>query len=119
LALSLLLDEDSQAKVLVKVLVDAGHDVLTVNEAGISGVPDEKVLDYARECNRVILTRNCSDFRELHQLNAMHPGILSVYQEADRSKNMNYQSIVTAIHNLIEAKLDVSGQFVILNQWNY
>jgi predicted nuclease of predicted toxin-antitoxin system len=58
-------------------------------EAAISGVPDEQVLDYARQQNRVIFTRNCNDFRELHQLNSVHPGILSVYQEADRSKNMS------------------------------
>jgi predicted nuclease of predicted toxin-antitoxin system len=119
LTLSLLLDEDSQAKILVKFLFEAGHDVMTVNEATISGVPDEQVLDYARQQNRVILTRNCNDFRELHQLNSVHPGILSVYQEADRSKNMSYQSIVSAIHNLMVVKLELSGQFIILNQWNY
>ena len=36
----LLMDEDSQSRVLVSFLRAAGHDVLTVNEAGIAGSPD-------------------------------------------------------------------------------
>jgi hypothetical protein len=34
LSLALLIDEDTLAKVLVKMLKEAGHDVLTVNEVG-------------------------------------------------------------------------------------
>jgi predicted nuclease of predicted toxin-antitoxin system len=119
LSLSLLLDEDSQAKLLVKFLMASGHDVLTVNDVGISGFPDEQVLDYSRQHNRVIITRNCSDFRELHQADPSHPGILAVYQETDTSKNMSYQAIVNAVGNLVAANLDLTGQFIVLNQWNY
>jgi predicted nuclease of predicted toxin-antitoxin system len=119
LSLSLLLDEDSQAKLLVKFLTASGHDVLTVNEVGISGFPDEQVLDYARQHNRVIVTRNCSDFRELHQANPLHLGILAVYQETDTSKSMSYQAIVNAVDNLVAVNLDLTGQFIVLNQWNY
>jgi Domain of unknown function (DUF5615) len=49
LSLSLLLDEDSQAKYLVNLLQAAGHNVLTVNQVGIVDFPDHKVLDYCRQ----------------------------------------------------------------------
>ncbi|MCE2662984.1 MAG: DUF5615 family PIN-like protein [Microcystis sp. M53603_WE2] len=47
LSLRLLLDEDSQAQLLVKLLTAAGHDVLTINEIGLAGCTDNVVLDYA------------------------------------------------------------------------
>jgi uncharacterized protein with PIN domain len=119
LSLQLLLDEDSQAKYLVSLLRAVGHDVITVNEAGLGGRPDANVLDYARQQARVLLTRNCDDFEELHQAKPTHPGILAVYQNPDLAKNMSYQSIVGAISNLEVAGYALDNQFVILNQWNY
>jgi predicted nuclease of predicted toxin-antitoxin system len=47
LSLKLLIDEDAQDKVLVKLLRLAGHEVITVNEAGLMSQPDFIVLDYA------------------------------------------------------------------------
>jgi predicted nuclease of predicted toxin-antitoxin system len=78
--LKLLLDEDSQAKYLFNLLQAAGHDVVTVNELDLMSRPDEVVLEYARHCDRVVLTRNCADFQELHQTNSEHSGILAIYQ---------------------------------------
>jgi predicted nuclease of predicted toxin-antitoxin system len=67
LTLPLLIDEDSQAKILVNLLLQAGHDILTVNEAGLSGQPDSKIFQYARSQRRLILTRNYDDFQSLHE----------------------------------------------------
>ena len=39
------MDEDSQAKRLVSLLRQAGHDLLTINEARLSGSDDPVVLD--------------------------------------------------------------------------
>ena len=119
MSLRLLLDEDSQAKYLVKLLQIAGHDVVIANSAGLMNCPDSSVLDYARQDNRVLLTRNCSDFQGLHQANPEHCGILAVYQDFDPSKNMSYQAIVKAIANLEAADYPIKNQFVIVNQWNY
>jgi predicted nuclease of predicted toxin-antitoxin system len=119
LSLSLLLDEDSQAKYLVNLLKAAGHDVVTVNDVGITGFPDDKVLDYARQYNYILITRNCDDFQELHQANPIHPGILAIYRDAEPTKNMSYQVTVKAIGNLELAGVDLANQFVVLNQWNY
>ncbi|MBD2501485.1 DUF5615 family PIN-like protein [Anabaena azotica FACHB-119] len=115
----MLLDEDSQAKYLVNLLQAAGHDVVTVNAVGLMNRPDSVVLDYARQNQRVLLTRNCDDFHELHQANPIHSGILAVYQNSDAAKNMSYQIIVKAIANLETAEYILNNRFVILNQWNY
>jgi predicted nuclease of predicted toxin-antitoxin system len=97
----------------------AGHDVLTVNKADMAGLPDDQVLDYARQHNRILLTRNCDDFHTLHRANSDHPGILAIYQDTEPAKNMNYPAIVKAIGNLEVAGLDLANQFVVLNRWQF
>jgi predicted nuclease of predicted toxin-antitoxin system len=119
LSLKLLLDEDSQAKYLANLLRVASHDVLTVNEAELGGLPDVAVLNYARQQRRVVLTRNCEDFINLHQIGTVHAGILAVYQSYEQSKNMSYQAITRAIANLEEVGCLLENQFIILNQWNW
>lgn len=119
MSFNLLIDEDSLAKYLVNLLKKAGHNVITVQDVNLMGKPDSVVLDYARENKRVLLTRNCDDFLNLHQINSTHSGILAVYQCADVSKNITYSAIVYAINNLENSNFDLMNQFVILNQWNY
>jgi predicted nuclease of predicted toxin-antitoxin system len=119
LSLRLLIDEDSQAQRLVNLLRNAGHDVITVNEAGLMSKPDTVVLNYAIQQERLLLTRNCNDFLALHKTNPNHPGILAVYQDPDPSKNMSYLSIVKSIANLETSSYSVANQFISLNQWNY
>jgi predicted nuclease of predicted toxin-antitoxin system len=97
LSLKLLLDEDIQALLLVTLLRKAGHDAVTINDVNLTGKPDPVVLDYARQTNRILLTQNCQDFDDLHNFNPNHPGILAVYHEADRSKDMSLKAIVKAI----------------------
>jgi len=119
LSLRLLLDEDSQAKYLLNLLIAAEHDVVTVNAMGLTNRPDAVVLEFARKDQRVLLTRNCDDFLQLHQLHPEHAGILVVYQDMDPAKNMSYQQIVSAIANPESAEYTLQNQFVVLNQWNY
>ena len=119
MSLQLLIDEDSQDKVLVKLLRKAGHDVVTVNEAGLMSQPDLVVFNYAAENNRVILTLNCSDFEVLHEENPSHSGILAVYKNDNYTKDMNFKEIVKATSNLEAASIPLANQFISLNQWNY
>lgn len=119
MSLRILLDEDSQAKHLVNLLQAAGHDVVTVNAMNLMNRPDSVVLNFARQDGRVLLTRNCDDFQELHQINSIHSGILAVYQDSDPVKNISYKEIVKAIANLESAEYRLQNQFVVLNQWNY
>ena len=119
MSLRLLLDEDSQAQLLVRLLIAAGHDVLIINEVDLAGSSDEVVLDYAREKNRILLTHNCDDFEDLHQANPSHPGILAIYRNSNLLKNMTFKTIVKAIANLEAANIPLANQFISLNQWNY
>ncbi len=104
---------------LVKLLQQAGHEVITVNQAGLMSQPDFIVLDYARNADRILLTLNCRDFQSLHAVNSYHPGILAIYQEANPSKKMSFKAIVKAIANLETANVTLINQFISLNHWNY
>lgn len=65
---------------IVYALRRLGHSVITVRETNVSkageGMPDELVLQFAAQQQRVVLTVNERDFRRLHGLNARHAGIL-------------------------------------------
>jgi len=119
LGLRLLVDEDLQAKALAGMLRSAGHNVVTVTEAGLGAVPDTDVLAFARVEGRVLLTRNARDFRGIHEVDCDHSGILAVYQSSDPAKNMSYAGITRSISNLEGTGLDLAGQFIVLNAWNY
>ena len=119
MSLRLLIDEDTQAKLLVILLKRAGHDVVTVNDIDFMGRIDPLVLDFARKDNRVLLTQNCDDYEALHEINPNHPGILAVYNDDNPSKNMSFKAIVRAISNLEAASIPLPGQFIPLNAWNY
>ncbi len=89
MSLKLFIDEDTQDKLLVKLLMNAGHDVLTVNQANLMGQSAPIVLDYARQQSRLLLTYNCQDFENLHKQGKKHSGILAVYQETNPLKRIN------------------------------
>lgn len=113
----LLLDEDSQSKFLVRLLREAGHDVLTVGEAGLEAHTDAAVFAYAQQAQRVLLTRNVLDFRALHEADADHAGILIEFQDSDPTKNLSAADVVRAISNIEASGWEVAGQFVGLNAW--
>ena len=119
MGIKLLLDEDCQAKALVTLFRSAGHDVKTVGEEGLKGFEDSSVLAHAHKNGYALLTRNAVDFRDLHDNDSNHSGILAIFQGSDPSKNMSYSSIVRAISNIEANGLDLSGQFVVLNAWSY
>ena len=119
MSLQLLIDEDSQAKPLIRLLKAAGHNVLTINNLDMAGAPDEEVLAFAKQENRVVLTRNCDDFEALHMDDSDHAGILLIYRDSDRSKNMSYQDVVRAISNLETVGVTFSTRCFRLNQWMY
>lgn len=117
MGLKLLVDEDIQAHRLVEMLRADGHDVVTIGEAGVTGIPDVSVMELARVEQRILLTRNCDDFLVIHQTNPAHSGILAIYQDADPMKNMSYTAIVKAINNLQNTGLSLQGQYIVLNQY--
>lgn len=61
----LLLDEHL-SPAIADQLRARGHDVVTVVEAGLAGITDERVLAWAVREQRAVVTNNIRDFRLLH-----------------------------------------------------
>jgi hypothetical protein len=55
-----------------------GHDVHTSYDAGLANqrVEDQKVLEFAHQQSRAVLTINRKHFLNLHRQNPNHPGIV-------------------------------------------
>ena len=115
----LLQDEDSQSRLLTRLLIEAGHDVLTVSQADLTAHSDADVLAFARQDDRTLLTRNVDDFLALHEADAVHPGILADYEYRDPTKNMSAARIVQAIANIESSGWELAGQFIAINAWNF
>ena len=113
----LLLDEDSKGRAFVRLLRDAGHDIETVADAGLTGQPDASVFAHAKASGRALITRNILDFLRLHDADGDHPGILAEHQDADPAKNMSYVQIVAAIGKIEASGWNLEGEFVSLNFW--
>lgn len=69
----------------VEELRKLGHDVLTSLEAGKANqrIPDEEVLAFATNENRILLTLNRKHFIKLHDSGDDHSGIVACTQDSD------------------------------------
>jgi uncharacterized pyridoxamine 5'-phosphate oxidase family protein len=76
---------------VVECLRELGHDVLTAAEAGNANqrVSDDKVLHFATQEKRVLLTFNRKDFFKLHKLVNQHAGIVACTYDANYSALAN------------------------------
>jgi predicted nuclease of predicted toxin-antitoxin system len=119
LSLRLFVDEDTQSERLVRLLRGAGHDVVTVGEAGLTGQDDATVLNQARREGRVLLTQNCDEFRTRHREDRLHAGIFVIYKSGNASKDMSRADIVKALGNLDASRLDFTGELIEVNAWQY
>lgn len=115
--LRIYLDDCAYDKLLVRLLRRAGCEVVTPFDVDLAGQPDEVHFGYATSQDLVLLTKNPRDFEELHRRFPTHPGILSVYQDNDPTKDMSVADIARAIQNLITAGMPLVGQFIPLNAW--
>ncbi len=117
----LYLDDDSAAALLVRLLGNAGHDVLVPADVGLAGEDDAIHLTYAVKDDRVLLTGNHRDFLNLHNLvmhtGGHHPGILVVRRDNDPTRDLTPSGIVRAIRNVEAANIPVRDDYVILNHW--
>lgn len=117
----LYLDEDSASTLLVQLLRSAGHDLQTPSEVSLIGEDDAVQFTYAVQENRVLLTRNHDDFRNLYNLatalRGHHPGIIVVCKENNPRRDLTARGIVSAIAKLLAAGVPIADQFTILNRW--
>jgi predicted nuclease of predicted toxin-antitoxin system len=99
----------------------AGHDVVAPPEVGQDGVSDAKHLEYAIRHNFVLLTQDCKDFTDLHDLvrasGGGHPGMLLIYTDNDPARDMTPRGIAVAITKLEAAEVPLANQLYVLNHW--
>ena len=123
--LNLYLDDCSNSELLAKLLRRAGHQVTRPTDAGVDleGEDDDVHFAFAAMHRLVIVTKNPSDFHEIHESNSAHAGILAIYQDNDPSRDMSDTEIVKAIQNLEAAEQtggeSIQGRFHSLNDWRY
>jgi hypothetical protein len=75
-------DEDFPLPVVAE-LRRLGHDVLTVQEDGLTAVPDAGVVARAHSLGRCVVTHNRRHFERLHRQGVDHSGILSATRDDD------------------------------------
>lgn len=119
--MNLYLDDNITDRRLVAGLRQAGHDVVIPTETGLDGASDASHFAYAIRENRVLLTQDINDFTDLHDLilkaGGHHPGLLLLYTENDRARDMTVRSIVLAISKLETAEIPLVDQIQVLNHW--
>jgi hypothetical protein len=117
----LYLDEDVESRELIRALTKAGHDVNTPLSVQMLGESDVAQLTYAVREDRVCVTANYNDFKELHDLvlqcGGTHPGIFTLRSDNDRRRDMKPGQIVSAIKNLVTILSSVRDHVICLNEW--
>jgi hypothetical protein len=119
--MKLYLDDDSVAAVLVALLRRAGHDVRIPADAGIGGEDDPVHFTHAVLQDRVLLSHNHRDFKQLHNLvvavQGHHPGILVVRKDNDPKRDLTMQGIVRALAKLLASGTPIADEYHVLNHW--
>ena len=117
----LYLDDDSIFPILVRLLRQAGHDVLLPADLGTTGAADPVHFRHAIRAQRVLLSHNYQDFEFLHDLvleaKGHHPGLFIVRQDNDPHRDLKPPHVVRAIRNLTAAAVPIADEYIILNHW--
>ncbi|MEW6096827.1 MAG: DUF5615 family PIN-like protein [bacterium] len=97
---------------VVEELRRLGHDVLTIQEMDKDkqSISDEKVLAFASEQNRVLLTLNRKHFIRLHNVQPGHAGIIVC------SFDLDFVSQAQRIHKAIESQQQLPNQLIRVNR---
>jgi hypothetical protein len=118
---ALYLDDCSDADQLVALAANAGFQVHTPRSENTQGWDDDKHLEFAAQRGFAVLTYNVKDFKLLHEewqaAGRRHSGILVVYLENNRVKDMSRSQMVGAILKLVAAGLPLENEFHVLNHW--
>ncbi len=104
-------DENFPMPVIIH-LCAIGHDVLTTLESAKAGqaIPDEDVLVFSSENQRILLTFNRKDFIRLHQQNPNHGGIVVCTVDA------NFEQLARRINEALTGIADMRGFLVRINR---
>ena len=96
----------------VDALRELKHNVLTTEDSGKSdrAIPDDEVLEYSTEQERILITFNRKDFIKLHKDGAEHAGIIVC------TVDINFEALAQRIHNALEENPDMSGKLIRVNR---
>lgn len=99
-------------RIVVKLLHDLGHDVLSVQEAGKANqkISDEAVLAFAISENRAVLTINRADFIRLHRSDPNHAGIIVC------TEDLNRERLALRINEAILNQQNLNNQLIRVNR---
>ena len=121
MSLSIYLDDCAFSYRLRQLLQESGYQVQIPADVqpSLIGAHDNVHFVHACKIGFILLTYNPGDFLRLHLQQPDHPGILAVYQDNVPGKDMTFVEIVSAINNLLQTEVTISGGFWVLNAYRW
>lgn len=121
MSLRLYLDDCAFSYRLRRMLIEAGHDVQVPADVypSLTSADDDVHFAHAVRTGRVLMTWNPKDFKALHRRFPAHPGVLAVYTDNDRTRDMTDGEVVQAIANLEATGVTIAGGFWPLNNYRW
>ena len=114
-------DDDLDSHLLLQLAASQKHEIISPRAAGLRGVRDATHLAYAVRQGMPILSGNRGDFEALHDLTlalqGRHFGILLVYGERERRRQMRASHIVHALGRLEAEQIPLSNALIVLNRY--
>src|SRR5438045_1553938 len=110
--MDLYLDDCADSNRLAVFLTNAGHRVETPRTAGLSGRQDHEHLAYAAQHTLTLVTKNPAHFSALHNAwqaqGRIHSGILLIYQDNVKGKDMEPADVAAAITRLLASGIPIA-----------
>ena len=97
---------------VVEELRRLGHDVLTIQEAGMANqlTPDEALLAFASSKDRAMLTLNRKHFVRLHNNGLKHSGIIVCTFDPDFVRQ------ASRVDEALQSAVELEGQLLRVNR---
>jgi predicted nuclease of predicted toxin-antitoxin system len=116
-----LIDENMSDRRLESRLQARGHAPILAHDVGLVSTADARMLIWGIGQALPVLTRDSSDFEDLHELilaaAGHHPGLLVVRFDDDQRHNMSDRAIAAAISKLETSGVPIPDGLHVLNQW--
>jgi len=110
----LFVDENLSPR-LVSVGHDRGYDATCARDRNLLGAPDPEILDFCVGEDRVCITNNAVDFRELVGNVELHPGLIVVPNVARESQFQLFDRALEFIEQEAEAAGQAPGDLLVNN----
>lgn len=115
------LDDDLDSNIWGRLLSQSGHQVISPRAIINRGVTGQEHLQYAVDNLLVLLTANAQDFVRLHRTwlsqSRQHAGVMVVYRDNNRARNMSFRETYSAVTRLEQAGVPIANNIHNLNLW--